>query len=83
MTESSDTVAVRLASVFRDVFGRDVAIDPALTAKDVAGWDSLNHIRLMVTVQKAFRVRFTAAEVGSLKSVGELVTLIRAKLSPG
>ena len=51
-----------------------------MTAKDVAEWDSLNHIRLMVAIEKAFRVHFTTAEVSGLPDVGHLVDAIAAKL---
>jgi acyl carrier protein len=50
-----------------------------MTADDVDGWDSLSHIRLVLGVAKAFGVKFSAAEVGGLKNVGEFVEVIRAK----
>jgi hypothetical protein len=34
-------------------------------------------------VQKAFEVRFSAAEIGRLANVGELVQLIASKAQPG
>ena len=40
------------------------------------GWDSLRHVRLVLTVEKAFGTRFPASEVANLKNVGELVALI-------
>jgi acyl carrier protein len=70
----------KLGVIFQDVFDDDtVEVTPKLTAKDVDGWDSLTHIRLMLTVEKAFGVRFSASEVGKLKNVGELASLIAAK----
>jgi acyl carrier protein len=69
-----------LTPVFHSVFGDDsIVLRPDLTANDVAGWDSLTHIRLVLTVQKAFKVKFSASEIGKLKNVQELVDLIRAK----
>jgi acyl carrier protein len=70
----------KLNGVFQNVFD-DESIDlrPELTAKDVDGWDSLTHIRLLLTVEKAFSVKFSAAEIGNLKNVAELVELIKAK----
>jgi acyl carrier protein len=50
-----------------------------MTADDVNGWDSLNHIRLMLAVSNAFGVKFTALEIGALKNVGELADLIIRK----
>jgi acyl carrier protein len=71
----------RLSGIFGDVFDDDsVALNAETTADDVDGWDSLSHIRLVLTVEKAFNVKFSAAEVGKLKNVGELVGLIRSKL---
>ena len=71
----------RLAGVFNDVFDDEtIEITPQLAAKDVDGWDSLTHIRLMLSVEKAFKIRFTTAEVGKLENVGDLVALIRERV---
>ena len=70
----------RLAGIFRTLFN-----DPALelrddlTARDVDGWDSLNHVNLMILIEDEFRVRFTTSEVSSLQDVGELKRLLAAK----
>jgi acyl carrier protein len=77
---SSDDVWSVLEKVFKKVFDDDVVISEETTAKDVVGWDSLNHVRLIVAVEKAFRTRFTAAEVSDLKSVGDLKRTLEAKL---
>lgn len=70
----------RLNAIFGDVFDDDtLALAAETTADDVDGWDSLSHIRLVLSVEKAFNVKFSAAEVGKLKNVGELVGLIRSK----
>ena len=71
----------RLTGVFNDVFDDEtIEITPQLAAKDVDGWDSLTHIRLMLSVEKAFKIRFTTAEVGKLENVGDLVALIRERV---
>jgi acyl carrier protein len=76
----SKDVYDRLAAIFHDVFGDDsLTLRPDMTADDVPEWDSLSHIRLVLTVQKEFNVKFSAAEIGRLKNVAGLVELIRAK----
>ena len=71
----------RLTAIFHDVFDDDsIAVTPELTAADVSEWDSLSHIRLVLAVQKAFQIKFSAAQTAELKNVGELVKLIRAKM---
>jgi acyl carrier protein len=71
----------KLTGIFHDVFDDDdIVLRPETTAADVEGWDSLTHIRLVLNVERAFHVRFSAADVAKLKNVGEFVESIRAKL---
>jgi acyl carrier protein len=73
-------IYARLGEVFQDVFDDDsIKVTPELSAKDVDGWDSLTHIRLILTVEKAFKVRFSTSEVGKLQNVGDLVALIKSR----
>ena len=73
-------IYAKLTPIFHSVFDdEDIVVTPQLTADDVSGWDSLTHLRLMLTIQKAFNVRFAAAEIVGLKNVEELVGLIREK----
>lgn len=73
-------IYAQLTTVFQDVFDDDsLEVTPGLSAKDVDGWDSLTHIRLLLSVEKKFNVKFTTSEIGRLENVGDLVTLIEAK----
>ena len=66
-----------LHPIFRDVFDDDeLVIETKTTANDIDGWDSLTHIRLVISIEKAFDLRFTAAEISALENVGEMVELI-------
>ena len=74
------TIYLRLTEIFRDIFDDDsIAVTPRLSANDVDGWDSLTHIRLMLTVEKTFKVRFSTSEIGKMETVGDLVTIIKAR----
>lgn len=70
-----------LNEIFHQVLG-DESIDlkPSMTAEDVEGWDSMNHIFIVVEIEKRFGVKFQAAEMEELKNVGELVALVRQKV---
>ena len=58
-----DDVYRRLTEIFHDVFDDDsIVVTPELTASDVPEWDSLSHIRLVLAVQRAFQVKFSAAQ---------------------
>lgn len=82
MRTNEETLS-KLEEIFREVLDDDeLALTPATTAQDVEDWDSLNHVRLMLTVERQFGVKFSAAEIGRLKNVGDLVALVRSKSAP-
>ena len=73
-------VIQRFTPIFRDVFDNDeLIIHASTTAQDVDGWDSLAHIRLVVSIEKNLGLRFSASEVSELESVGEMARLILRK----
>jgi acyl carrier protein len=73
-------VYTQLSTIFEDVFDDDsIQLTPELSAKDVDGWDSLTHIRLILTVEKKFKVKFSTSEIGKLENVGDLISLIKAR----
>jgi acyl carrier protein len=79
-----DHILTGLTAVFREVFDDDeLVLKPDLTADDVDGWDSLSHIRLILSVQKKFGVKFSPVEMNRLKNVGDLIALTRAKQGQG
>jgi acyl carrier protein len=72
----------RLQKIFGDVFDDEsIVVTPTLTARDVEEWDSLNHIRLVIAVQKSFGIKITGAQTAKFKNVGELAELISSKTS--
>jgi acyl carrier protein len=73
-------IYARMTRRFEDVFNdSSIEVTPTLSAKDVDGWDSLTHIRLILTIEKAFKIKCSTSEIGKLKNVGDLVTLIKAR----
>jgi acyl carrier protein len=75
-------VQTQLQEVFRRVFeDPTLEIHDQMTAQDVSAWDSLNHVILIVEVEKAFNKRFSTAEVSRLQNVGDLRQLVEAKIS--
>ena len=72
----------RVRDLMIDVFDvDDLAITDATSAEDIEEWDSLHHIRLIVAIERAFKIRFSNPEVESLKNVGDLVSMIDRKVA--
>lgn len=77
-----DELRNRLQEVFRDVFDDDaIVLRDGMTAADVAGWDSLMHINLIIAVEKRLGVRFATAEISGLKEPGQNVGTFLALLA--
>jgi acyl carrier protein len=73
-------IYAKLRTIFHDVFDDDtLAVEPDLQASEIPAWDSLGHIRLILSVQKAFKIRFSAAEIAEMNSVKDLAEFVRAK----
>lgn len=57
----------------------DFDIQDDTTADQIPGWDSLNHLNVILAVEKAFGVRFTNKEILRLENIGELQQLVDSK----
>ncbi|MBR1909381.1 MAG: acyl carrier protein [Lachnospiraceae bacterium] len=67
--------------IFREVFDDDtLVIEDSTNSSDIEDWDSLEHITLVVTMEKEFGLKFDLKEVNELANVGEMVDLIASKL---
>lgn len=72
---------IRINEVFIDVLDDDqLQIVESTAAEDVDEWDSLNHIHLVVAIEKSLKLRFTASEIQSWANVGEMMNDILMKL---
>ena len=71
----------QIAAIIRETTqNSDAEIDLSTTASDVPGWDSLMHIYIISKTEKHFKIKMTATEAHSLKSVGDFCTLIHDKI---
>lgn len=72
----------KLNAVFQDVFDDDsITVNDATTANDIEDWDSLEHINLIVAVEKKFGIKFNMGEVNDFKNVGEMVDTIIKRIN--
>lgn len=77
---TDEEIYARLNIVFRRQFKDEtIAVTAEMTGDDVKGWDSLNHVRLILSVEKEFGIKFRTSEVAAFDKVGDLVDMVRAK----
>ncbi|MFC2083934.1 acyl carrier protein [Bacteroidota bacterium] len=57
----------------------DVEIKDDTVASEVPGWDSLNHVNIILAIEKDYNLRFKSIEILKCKNVGDLQKLIDSK----
>ena len=81
MQMSREEIYEKLTEVFRDVFDdEELLISDATNSDEIEDWDSLEHISLIVSMEKAFSMKFDIKEVNKLENVGEMIDLIKRKM---
>ena len=71
----------RLTTIFRRVFNEPgLELKDSLSASDVDGWDSLNHITLISAIEEDFKIKFKLRDLMNMENVGDLLGLIAGKL---
>jgi acyl carrier protein len=77
---TNEQIYAKLTELFRELFADDaIVLTSETTAEDIDGWDSFNHISIIVAVETRFGVKMHANEIECLKNVGDLVAAIAAK----
>lgn len=77
-----EEVFAGINEVFRDVFDdEDITVRDATTSADIEDWDSLEHINLVVAIEKKFGMKFNMGQVTTMKNVGEMADIILEKVN--
>jgi acyl carrier protein len=77
---SKDEILQRVGEIMSDAFDLDdLKVTRETSAADIEEWDSLSHVRLIVAIERAFKIKFSNAEIERLGNVGDLVDAIASK----
>ena len=77
-----DPILEQLQPIFQDVLDQpDLVITRQSDASSVEDWDSLAHVNIVTAVERRFKIKFALGELQELKNVGDMVDVIKAKLS--
>lgn len=63
---------MQLEQVFANVFGiATTDVKDELQLKEIAAWDSMSHMMLILQLEEAFAVELTGDQIADMKSVGD------------
>ena len=66
-------IEYNLFKIFAKVFGlMDNSINMSTSQENLENWDSLNHILLIVEIEKKFDIKFKVGKIGELNSVKKI-----------
>lgn len=79
---SVEDIIKKIAPIFKEIFeDENLNIDEKSNSDNIDGWDSLNHILLVVEIEKKMKIKFSSGEIASYKNVGEMCKSIANKLN--
>lgn len=76
-----EEIMTAVTQIFRDVFDdEELVITDSTNSDDIEDWDSLEHISLIISMEKEFDMKFDIKEVNKLENVGQMIDMIKAKM---
>ena len=72
----------RIQDIFRSVFDdQSLEIKRSTTSSDIEDWDSLNHINLVVAIEKEFNTKFSLEDIQALEDVGAMADVVEKRIN--
>ena len=70
----------RLNGIFQAIFDDpSLQVTPETGPADIADWDSVAQMKLVLAMEEAFGVRLATEEVASLSNVGDFLKILRKR----
>ena len=82
MTDASwKTKALKtLEPIFRELFlDDDIKVTETTSPANIDEWDSMAHVTLLASVERAFNIRFTAEDMGRIGDVSTLLQVLQER----
>ena len=74
-------IYLKVTKIFDDIFDLEKKkLKKSTNAKDISNWDSINNLKLIIVLEKEFKINFDPDEIVETKNVGELIKSIENKL---
>ena len=76
-------IYLKVYKIFVDIFNlKKIKLKKLTNANDISNWDSINNLKLIIVLEKEFKIMFDPDEIVEIKNVGELIKSIEKKIKP-
>ncbi len=73
---------IQLQEIFREVFdNQNITITKNTSPDEIDDWDSFNHVKLILSLEETFDIKFDVEEVMELNKVGDIISAVKNKKS--
>jgi acyl carrier protein len=74
---------VEIQNIFREIFDNDtLRITMETSIDDIAEWDSIAQVKLVLTIEERFGFQFNEDEMSSIRNVGGFVNAVECRRNP-
>ena len=71
----------KICNIFEDIFDTNkFKLKKTTSAKNISNWDSINNLKLIIIIEKEFKIKFDPDEIVEIRNVGELIQSIENKV---
>jgi acyl carrier protein len=68
---------LQLNTIFQEVFDDpQLQVEPGTSPSDLADWDSVTQVKLVLTIEEVFGIRLASDELSTMHTVGDFMTAI-------
>jgi acyl carrier protein len=79
---SVEQLLADLTPIFRQVLENDtLVLSPQLAAREVDGWDSFSHVKLIAAIEEHYGIKFQLKQIVKFRNVGDMCQAIQQSAS--
>jgi acyl carrier protein len=78
MNANNEELLRQIQQLFKQAMGDEVEVTMNSEKDEIAEWDSINHLNLVVELESAFQLGLSMEEIEKLNSVKHIMELVRA-----
>ncbi len=76
----SELITKKLQKILIGFFkNKELKIKNNTKIKDIKGWDSLNHVKIIVLLEKKFKMKFSGDQIYKIKNINDILKNIIKK----